>query len=88
MRILATGGTAIGMVNKMDKGNTNYLCKGCITFMNEDDVVCSASQINTQKNRCPCSKCIVKMICEESCLEFNLYLLTNDIKVNTGPTIF
>jgi len=56
-------------------------CKGCATYISEDldYVLCSRSSDNEDGN-CPCSKCIVKSMCEEVCPPFNrwVYILDKD----------
>lgn len=49
------------------------VCKGCLTYetMNEDQLCPVPHKIN--RKPCPCSKCMIKMVCEDTCDEFRLY---------------
>ena len=50
-------------------------CKGCLTYKSEDlnDVFCSRISDNEDGN-CPCSKCIIKSMCDEVCPQFNRWV--------------
>lgn len=43
-------------------------CKGC--FVNN---CCPLTMINETQQSCPCTKCLVKMTCEISCPEYDLF---------------
>jgi hypothetical protein len=49
----------------------NDNCYGCITFIRESE--CSYSYINNENSKCPCSQCIVKVMCENMCTDFMSY---------------
>ena len=62
---------------------TNEHCKGCsATFYNDalDSMfVCNYTQHN--KGQCPCTECIVKMMCTNTCNSFMIwrdYLVAKD----------
>lgn len=59
-------------------GDTNYnrLCLGCSTYLDPVDgfIACNHSYENYYGNFCPCARCIVKMMCEEPCLDFDRYV--------------
>lgn len=53
-------------------------CKGCITYIvnnrdaltnNDDPIICSYTNHN-KDGKCPCSSCIIKMMCEITCDEY------------------
>ena len=49
----------------------NY-CKGCITYTREHG--CHFSAHNDEaEGQCPCSQCIVKVMCENMCVDFMSY---------------
>jgi hypothetical protein len=50
------------------------LCSGCSSadYDNYKCTVC-VEPINGRGETCPCSNCLIKMICAESCLEFRDY---------------
>jgi len=72
---------------KKVKSIRDYVCKGCKTYVNpsinnsKKILVCYAPH---KKNGhvCPCSECLVKMICEIKCDKFHRYIKkdTYDIK--------
>lgn len=35
---------------------------------------CSKCGIFTQKDKCPCKECLIKMICIDPCEEFKIYI--------------
>lgn len=47
------------------------ICKGCFTYSN-CDLQCSIKPI-TNGIRCPCSTCIIKMMCNEPCDKLHQY---------------
>ncbi len=54
------------------------VCSGCMTYKTIDDetkeiIYCFVSYI-MDGQYCPCSKCILKMVCEEICLPFDIYI--------------
>lgn len=54
------------------------ICYGCLTYKYTDKVTnesfyCYIQPVVNGKI-CPCSTCILKIVCEETCSEFNIYL--------------
>lgn len=54
------------------------VCSGCSTYKTFDDVseeiiYCFVPHIINGKY-CPCSTCILKMMCEDTCLKFDIYI--------------
>ena len=57
----------------------NKMCSGCltyITYLNDEAPKC----IMTDQNwgDCPCAKCVVKIMCEETCYEFDGYKMRKE----------
>jgi hypothetical protein len=50
--------------------NYNDHCEGCCTSFNSQDESCQLSKHN-DSGQCPCSTCIVKVMCEKSCDDFD-----------------
>lgn len=64
-------------------------CKGCRSSRQVNNLsgICLSNVIPhmTTSNQCPCINCIVKMICDNKCDDFDQYLLTCAIiKVGRG----
>jgi len=60
----------------------NELCKGCLTQIYNyeeegiEDIACESSEfnnINYECGICPCTNCIVKIMCDEACGSFDLW---------------
>ena len=51
------------------------ICTGCNNFVIEDDDGCTIciEPINSKGEVCPCSTCLIKMMCSHSCEEFRNY---------------
>lgn len=51
------------------------ICKGCHTFIqkNNGPEKCQIPPINEHGEHCPCSICMVKMMCENSCESLHNY---------------
>ena len=54
------------------------VCNGCMTYKTIDEetkeiIYCFVSHV-IDGHYCPCSKCILKMVCQEVCFPFELYL--------------
>lgn len=43
-------------------------CHGCVIYNNECD-----TQKNNFDGSCPCSQCIIKTMCENSCERYDIY---------------
>ena len=58
------------MSDLKNSGQTSEYCKGCLASSS----LCQYTD-NYGKNdgRCPCTYCLVKMICQNVCNEFNKY---------------
>ena len=53
----------------------NEYCKGCCVYMPDGDphdIGCTLFDSNN-KGQCPCSKCIVKVMCEEPCEDYEQF---------------
>jgi len=50
----------------------NRICRGCSHFLVKDYIVCTVRPIINDK-QCPCSTCLVKSMCTDTCLEFFRY---------------
>lgn len=53
----------------------NY-CKGCFSYFPEDKIQCAFSFLNIDA-QCPCTNCVVKVMCNNACtkyVRFNLIL--------------
>jgi hypothetical protein len=46
-------------------------CKGCLTYICSSSTGGCGSISNNTNGTCPCSKCIVKSVCEEVCKPFH-----------------
>ncbi len=51
--------------------NTNEHCSGCVSNS------CGSDQYN-DKGQCPCTKCVVKMMCKKACYDFLLFRLATN----------
>ena len=51
-------------------------CKGCRSYSPYEETLCSAEVIQfiSESKECPCLTCLIKMICENSCDKFLIYL--------------
>ncbi len=53
-------------------------CKGCLTYIEVYEIGCAFTMGGTPKIKsgitCPCTKCLVKVMCSEVCDIFNLYI--------------
>jgi len=62
------------------------ICHGCLTFMTAENIregmesdgftdtpQCQIPPIGSNGKNCPCSYCLVKMMCEEACIPFQVY---------------
>jgi len=52
-----------GIMNDSKKHN----CDGCIYFIHEN---CDFCNRNIDSNTCPCSLCIIKMMCKRACQDW------------------
>jgi hypothetical protein len=57
---------------------TKEICSGCQTYKyidkkTEEVIYCCVPAI-IKEQICPCSKCILKMVCQEICLKFDNYI--------------
>lgn len=79
----------------IEKENGIYyisICRGCKTY--EDEInnltdaekkgICNVSYPFIDDTVCPCSECIVKMVCEHTCKKLNSYIFSNNKKRNEG----
>lgn len=48
----------------------NELCIGC----NDIDAECDWEEWNSKKTPCPCSICLIKSMCKDSCESFKIYI--------------
>ena len=48
------------------KGITDSICKGCNLY----GVCCAGYTFKVDNKYCPCSKCLIKMMCGKSCSEY------------------
>lgn len=46
------------------------LCDGCHSEIIDQCPVKATNEVYLYKNKCPCSVCLVKVICKKGCLEF------------------
>jgi len=57
------------------------ICKGCTTLATIERMQRGIAQCAVKPSMghqvCPCSTCLIKMICEETCYPFQMYL-SND----------
>jgi hypothetical protein len=66
----------------------NQLCQGCIVYTNtvdEREITCTATKFNFPENLCPCSNCIIKVVCQESCSKLRKYLSDNNSYIIYNP---
>jgi len=51
------------------------ICTGCNNYINDDDDTCNICirPINDRGEICPCSLCLIKSMCSQSCEEFRNY---------------
>ncbi len=61
-------------IYRMDDINQSELCKGCKSYWNiyKNELNCSVDPIKDNK-QCPCTVCLIKGMCRESCEEFREY---------------
>jgi hypothetical protein len=56
--------------------NYNGHCEGCLShiyFLEKGEVIyCTLKEYNDE-GQCPCSRCIVKMICEHACNDYHAF---------------
>jgi len=56
-----------------------YNCRGCATYedvrqgVDRSLIYCSYRIVN-KDGRCPCTKCVVKVMCETACVVYNKYV--------------
>lgn len=58
-------------------------CEGCYSYsMNQhyDNDVCSFEQFN-ENGECPCTECLIKMMCSNGCEEYLGWSNQKDIKI-------
>jgi len=49
-------------------------CKGCLTYGEKyDKCEGSIASLFNLKGKCPCSNCLVKMMCRKSCNDYNRF---------------
>ena len=58
------------------KDHRRYICQGCLIFSQMRDGICCAVPHKINGHPCPCSVCIVKGMCEETCDVLKLYRKT------------
>ncbi len=46
------------------------LCRGCTTLNMDRSNICSLSRFN-KKGECPCSECLIKVICSKGCPKYS-----------------
>lgn len=49
------------------------ICKGCGSVAYDKGCIVCIKPINKLGEECPCSTCLIKMMCNHSCLEFRDY---------------
>jgi len=65
-----------GCRKERNNTNVNEYCEGCLTsyfVVGNDAHLCGNSAYN-KNGECPCSRCIVKMMCEELCYDYSKFL--------------
>ncbi len=54
------------------KGITDSICKGCNLY----EVCYKGFTFKGNNKYCPCSKCLIKMMCKEACDEYSYFRKT------------
>lgn len=70
---------------------TQRECKGCTTYdydeaLQEGTCLEGLNPHISNTKQCPCLNCIVKMICEDGCINFRRYCKL-DIEIKIGGTV-
>ncbi len=52
------------------------LCDGCRTDNIDQCTIKATNELYLYKNKCPCSVCLVKVMCKKGCLEFTNHVTT------------
>lgn len=64
-------------------------CKGCLALNQYGQCLNGLDTYYTSEtDKCPCNKCIVKMICRDECKEFREFLNTHGPKLFKGKFTF
>ena len=49
----------------------NNLCYGCLTYKNEEGDYCDYTIHNSEEEGiCPCTKCLIKGVCDTQCDDY------------------
>lgn len=48
-------------------------CKGCLTLRACFSIIKKLNKMNYQHEPCPCAKCLIKSMCDNSCKDFLIY---------------
>lgn len=52
----------------------NKRCEGCLTYRTlEGDYLAYCTFVGYNDGRCPCTQCIVKPMCEDTCESFEVF---------------
>lgn len=60
---------------------TNY-CKGCRLYSLKYQIPC----VDNNDGNCPCTKCIIKVMCRVACREYTLFVISMDKYCVEGVT--
>lgn len=62
-------------VNNMSHDIKEKMCKGCRSYNANHEPCCSISSIPyiPEDRMCPCSTCLIKVICYKPCHDFTVY---------------
>lgn len=65
-----------------NNSNMDETCNGCLTYERyiEDPELHIDCKAHTNTTGCPCQHCLVKMVCENPCDEFNRRLRTTNYR--------
>ncbi len=55
-------------------------CDGCFTLINLNGYLSCSYFFNNKDGSCPCTNCLVKVICEEACSNYKKW----GVKMNTN----
>jgi hypothetical protein len=59
-------------------------CDGCLTF---GGFGCKHSKFN-KTGQCPCTNCILKMVCDSPCIKFDLWRGEDYVKPSQNNSLF
>ncbi len=60
---------------KIGENKMENLCDGCRTDNIDQCPVKATNDVYLYKNKCPCTNCLVKVICKKGCLEFTNHVI-------------